>query len=259
VKLYNYDEELLNVLAITKAGRSLFYECFVDENNENQSFSIALYKHYLPQVTSSQEVFFVYAYVVAQNGYAEVIDPLMIAKYQQASKEIPANKLHFHLLSRYLECEIHIAALEQKLHRGIATVIEAITEHTNLETKNEWILARTIKALVHYGFKAHLFKNAQFNEAVDAVLMKKRKSKNSAALYIIQLYWLYSKRSEGLSYHPFHLAVDYLQGNSKERIAIEAATARFYAKGKIKALIDDNLAMYCEKTNIKWILNLIAD
>ncbi len=259
VKLYNYDEELLNLLAITKAGRSLFYECFVDENNENQSFSKALQKHYLPQVTNSQEVFFVYAYIVAQNGYAEVYEPLMIAKYQQAIKAIPTKKLHFHLLSRYLECEIHIAAQEQKLHRSMAMIIEAITEHTNLQNKNEWILARTIKALVHYGYKDRLFMNTQFNEAVNAVLMKKRKSKNSAALYIIQLYWLYSNGSEGLSYHPFHLAVDYLQGNSKERIAIESATARFYAKGSIKAVIEENLKLYCHNTNIKWILNLIAD
>jgi hypothetical protein len=259
VKHHNYNEELLSALANTKAGRSLFFECFVDENNENNAFSNALLKHYLPKVSNKQDIFFVYAYVLAQNAYASINDPSIVLKYKEILKTIPVHELHFHLLSRYLECEIHLAALENKLHRSMATIIEAITEHAYFQTKNEWILARTSKALLHYGYKDRLFKHPQFNEMVNTVLMKKRKSKNSAALYIIQLYWLYSKWNEGLSYHPFHLAVDYIQGNSKERIAIESATARFYAKGKLKGVIEENLKVYCQETNIKWILNLIGD
>jgi len=38
VRIYEYDEALLMVLAKTKAGRTLFYGCFVDEDNENDNF-----------------------------------------------------------------------------------------------------------------------------------------------------------------------------------------------------------------------------
>ena len=33
----NYDKELLKTLANIKQGRALFYETFVDENNENNN------------------------------------------------------------------------------------------------------------------------------------------------------------------------------------------------------------------------------
>jgi hypothetical protein len=257
VKLHNYDENLLKVLAQTKAGRSLFYECFVDENNENRSFSEALFMHYLPRVATSHDVFFVYAYLLSQNCYAGIGDATIVKQYQKLAKTISVNELHYHLLSRYLECKIHIAAIENTLPKKAPILLDAITENANNHNKNEWIVARTIKALLHYGYKNELFSHVQFNEVVNAALMKKKKSKNSAALYIIQLYWLYSNKNDGLTYHPFHLAVDYLQGNSKERLAIESATAHFYAKGNTKKVIAENLTLYGAMTSMKWILNLI--
>jgi hypothetical protein len=257
VKLHNYDENLLKVLAQTKAGRSLFYECFVDENNENRSFSDALFMHYLPQAATSHDMFFVYAYLLSQNSYAGIIDATIVKQYRQLAKTISVNELHYHLLSRYLECNIHIAFIENTLPKKVSILLDAVTVNATDNINNEWIVARTIKALLHYGYKNELFSHARFNEVVNEALMKKRKSKNSAALYIIQLYWLYSNKNNRLTYYPFHLAVDYLQGNSKERLAIESATACFYAKGNTKNLIAENLTQYGAKNSMKWILNLI--
>lgn len=259
VTLHNYDESLLKVLAHTAAGRSLFYECFVDENNENRSFSQALFTHYLPQAATSHDVFFVYAYLLSQNCYAGINDATVVKQYRQLAKTIHIDELHYHLLSRYLECNIHIAALDNTLPKKVSILLDTITQNANKQNKNEWIVARAIKALLHYGYKTELFSHQRFNEVVNAVLMKKRKSKNSAALYTIQLYWLFSKSNDSFTYHPFHLAVDYLQGNSRERLAIESATAYFYAKGTTKKVIAENLTQYCTKINTQWILHLITN
>lgn len=54
-----------------------------------------------------------------------------------------------------------------------------------------------------------------------------------------------------------HLSIDYLQGNSKEKLAVECATASLYAKGKTKKLTEENIKQYCADENIKWIPNLL--
>jgi hypothetical protein len=88
--------------------------------------------------------------------------------------------------------------------------------------------------------------------------MKKRKSNNSAALYIIQLYYLYCNYNlNNGAYHPFYLSNEYLQGNSTEKIAIESATTYVFAKGKNQKLIKQNLQEYCKLNKINWILNLV--
>ena len=87
--------------------------------------------------------------------------------------------------------------------------------------------------------------------------MKKRQNKKSAALYILQLYWLYSTKQDRAAYQPFHLSIDYLQGNSKERIAIESATASLFAERKLQKQIEQNLKKYCANGSLQWILHLL--
>lgn len=255
VKRNNYDEALLTVLANSKAGRSLFYECFVDE--ENDSFSKALFNYYLPKVTTKQDVFFVYSYLLAQKGYAGSIEELFIKKYQELLSTLDIKKLHYHLLSRYFECNILIDGLENKLQSKITHYLDNISNHALYINKNEWLLARNIRALLHFGFKKELLNHISFNEIVNTTIMKKSQNKKSAALYIIQLYWLYSNKEDTIAYQPFHLSIDYLQGNSIERIAIESATASLYSKGKTKRQIEENLKQFCSNAKMKWITNLL--
>jgi hypothetical protein len=76
-------------------------------------------------------------------------------------------------------------------------------------------------SLLHSDNYYEFFSHIRLNEVVNTTMMKKRKSKNLAALYIIQLYWLYWNLQHKFTYQPFHFSVDYLQGKSSERIAIE--------------------------------------
>jgi len=257
VKINQYDEELLKVLANSKAGQSLFYECFVDEENENDYFAKALFTHYLPKVTNEQDIFFVYSYLLAQYSYSGTIQNDVIEEYKKVAKNIHIEKQHYHLLSRYFECNILIDGIENKLQTNVKNYLNEISKYALSIEKNEWLLARSIRVLLHFGLKKELLNHIAFNEIVNTTMMKKSKSKNSSALYIIQLYWLYSNSENTITYQPFHLSIDYLQGNSKERIAIESATACLYSDETIKKLIEDNLMHYCVNTKMKWILNLM--
>lgn len=257
VKINKYDEELLIVLANSKAGQSLFYECFVDEENDNEYFSKALFTYYLPKITNKEDVFFVYSYLLAQHSYSETIQKDFIKEYKDITKTIAIDKLHYHLLSRYFECSILIDGIENKLQAKVQKYLNTISSYALSLEKNEWLLARSIRALLYFGLKKELLNHVPFNEIVNTTMMKKSKFKNSAALYIIQLYWLYSNSENTITYQPFHLSIDYLQGNSTERIAIESATACLYADGSTKTLIEENLMQYCAGTKMKWILNLM--
>lgn len=257
VKKNNYDKELLKVLSKSKAGQSLFYECFVDEDNENDYFSKALYKYYLPQVTDKDYIYFVHSYLLAQKGYSGKIKKSMLKKYQELLEPIDVDELHYHLISRYFECNIIIDGIENKLQNKVEDYLNIISNYALSIVKNEWLLARSIRALLHFGYKKELLNHLKFNEMVNATIMKKNKNKNSAALYITQLYWLYNNRKNTIAYQPFHLSVDYLQGNSIERIAIETATASLFSKGNSKLQIEENLVQYCAGTKTNWILNLL--
>lgn len=257
VKRNNYDEKLLQILAQSKAGRSLFYECFVDEDNENDYFSKAIYNYYLPQVPDFDNTFFVTSYILAQNIYSGKPDKTFIKRFQELTKKTIVEDLHYHLLSRYFECTILIDGIKSQLQYNVNDYMNRISNYASTNEKNEWLLARSIKSLLHFGFKKDLINHIKFNEIVNTTIMKKRKTKNSAALYIIQLYWLYGNRENRTSYQPFHLSIDYLQGNSKEKLAVECATASLYAKGKTKKLTEENIKQYCADENIKWIPNLL--
>ncbi len=259
VKLHHYDEKLLTVIANTEAGRSLFFECFVDEDNENDNFIKALHTYYLPKMPDVDSSFFVYSYTVSQKIYAGSQDKTYIEKYKELRGIIAIKNFHYHLISRYFECNILIDGVEDKLKNNLENYLNSISDQALSGDKSEWLLARSIRGLLHFGYKKELLHHLKFNEVVNTTMMKKRKSKNSAALYIIQLYWLYSNPQHKLTYQPFHLSVDYLQGNSLERIAIENATARLFSEDGIKLKIEENLKQYCRSTKNKWVLNLITD
>jgi hypothetical protein len=257
VKKNNYDEELLLILAQSKAGKSLFYGCFVDEDNENNYFSKAIYNYYLPQVSDFDNTFFVTSYIVSQNIYSGKPDDKFVKQFLELTKKTIVDDLHYHLLSRYFECNILIDGIKSQLQYNVNDYLNSITYYAYIREKNEWLLARSIRSLLHFGFKKELINHSEFNEIVNTTIMKKRKTKNSAALYIIQLYWLWNNLDDRFTYQPFHLSLDYLQGNSKEKLAIECATASLYAKGKTKKITEENIKQYCDDVNIKWIPNLL--
>ena len=166
---------------VHQRGRSLFYECFVDE--ENDAFSEALFHYYLPKATTKQDIFFVYGYLLAQKGYLGTIEKSFKKKYLELLSGLDIKKLHYHLLSRYFECNILIDGLEDKLQSKVTNYLDSISNYAISINKNEWLLARNIKVLLHFGFKNALLNHVQFNEIVNTTLMKKNQNKNSAALY----------------------------------------------------------------------------
>ena len=142
--------------------------------------------HYLPQVPDFDNTFFVQSYIVAQGIYAGKIEKPLILKHQQLLNETKADDLHYHLISRYFECTILMDGLENKLPDTIQMHLDHIVNYASIREKNEWLLARNIRAILHYGFKTELLHHTKFNELINETLMKKRQNKKSAALYILQ-------------------------------------------------------------------------
>ena len=258
VKQFNYDDKLIQLLANTSAGRSLFFECYVDEDNQNNQFSNALEIHYLPKVSNRHDVFYVFSFLITQQGYSNTLDKTTLEKYHSIENKIVVHQLHYHLLSRYWECKILLEGGNNQSSSNYKEYLTSLSILANAQDKNEWLLARCIRAFLHIGCKKELVSHEKFNEVVNTTLMKKRKSKNSAALYIIQLYWLYSNHKDNQTYQPFHLAVDYLQGNSKERLAIETATTYLFARGNNKKHSELILKQHCSEPKLNWILNLVV-
>ncbi|WP_396162052.1 hypothetical protein, partial [Flavobacterium sp.] len=122
-------------------------------------------------------------------------------------------------------------------HKNVENYLNLISHFAFIKQKNEWLLARSIKALLHFGFKKELINHKKINEAILTSLMKNNLNNGT--------------------YHPFYLSNEYLQGNSTEKIAIESATTYVFAKGKNQKLIKQNLQEYCKLNKINWILNLV--
>lgn len=258
VKINKFDNELLIILAKSAAGRSLFYGCFVDEDNEKEYFSKAIYNYYLPQVPDFDNTLFVNSFVLAKKLYVGKNDTNLIKEYKNLIKNINLEKLHYHLISRYFECNILIDGINNILEENVENYLNQISHFALINKKNEWLLARSIKALLHFGFKKELLNHKKINEIIQSSLSKRRNSNNSAALYIVQLYYLNcSCTIKKSNYHPFYLSNEYLQGNSKEKLAIESATTFLFIKGENQIIIKKNIQEFCKLNKINWILNLL--
>ena len=262
VRKSNMQNELLQLLANSSIGRLFFYECYVDEDNERNYFSEALVQYYLPNVTNEYRKLYVYCFLISQAAHKEDKASSYIQDFQKLLHQVDIQNCHFHELSRWVECLILIdgynGVLQTTWKHHVAELITLSVEYTARE--KAWLFARSLKALLLFGFKEELFHNDDLNEIVDALINNQKKELHSIALYMLQLYWIRKSMyfESKLVYNPFRIHNILFQNESNEKTAIECAIASLFATGENMRILTSNLKGYCEEKGLRWVMRLVG-
>lgn len=256
-------KELLKLLADSTVGHLFFYECYVDEDNENNYFSDALVQYYLPNVTNDYRKLYVYCFVISQTAHKELKLSPYCKEFQKLTLQLYKKKCHFHELSRWMECQIVIDgfnnALQEtwKLH-----LAELIVLSTDLELNEKaWLFSRSVNALILFGFKEELFNHEELNNHINAIIKHQKKELHSIALYTLQLYWICKSLylNSKTVYNPFRIHNILFANESNEKTAIEFAVASIFATGENKSIISHNLKDYYKDKGTDWVLRFINE
>jgi hypothetical protein len=254
-------KELLHLLADSNIGHQFFYECYVDEDNEGNYFSDALLHHYLPNVTNDYRKLFVNCFTISQTAHKEQKLSPYYKEFQKLTAQLDKEKCHFHELSRWIECLILIDGYKGLLHntwRNHVTELLALSVGCNANEK-AWLISRSLKALLVFGFKEELFNHEEINKTIDILIKNQKKELHSIALYVIQLYWISKSMyfESKMIYNPFRIHNILFQNESYEKTAIEFAIASLFATGENENILASNLKGYCEEKGVHWVIKLL--
>jgi hypothetical protein len=254
-------KELLQLLSDSVIGRLLFYESYVDEDNEHNYFSDALIHQYLPKTANNYRKLFVYCFLISQSAHKEQKLSIYSKYFLNLTNQLDKSNCHFHELSRWLECLILIDGLNNILHETWMHHVKKIIEFSiGLSLKEKaWLFSRSLKAFILLGLKDELFNCNEWNENIDNLIKNQNKDLHSIALYVIQLYWITKSihLNSKIIYTPFRIHSFVYQNESNDKKAIEFAVASMFATGENKIIINSNLKSFCETNKINWILRLI--
>jgi hypothetical protein len=254
-------KQLLQLLADSSIGHLFFYECYVDEDNEGNYFSNALLYHYLPNVTNENRRLYVYCFIISQTAHKE---QKLSPHYKECLKltvQLDKNNCHFHELSRWIECLIIIDGYNgilQNTWRNHLIELVALSVGYNSNEK-AWLISRSLKALLLFGFKEELFNHEELNMTIDLLIKNQKKEMHSIALYVLQLYWISKSMyfESKMIYNPFRIHNILFQNESNEKTAIEFAVASLFANGENESILASNLKVYCEEKGVNWLLRLV--
>jgi hypothetical protein len=254
-------KELLQLFADNSIGQLFFYECYVDEDNEENYFSDALRQYYLPNLSNDYRKLFVYCFIISQTAHKEQKRSPYCTEFLKLTIQLDKKNCHFHELSRWIECLILIdgynGVLQNTWQQHVAELV-ALSVGYNANEK-AWLFSRSLKALLLFGFKKELFKSDELNTVIDLLIKNQKKELHSIALYVLQLYWISKSMyfESKIIYNPFRIHNILFQNESNEKTAIEFAVASLFATGENKNILNSNLKGYCEEKGVKWVLTLI--
>ena len=254
-------KELLQLLADSSIGHLFFYECYVDEDNENNYFSNALVNYYLPNITNDYRKLYVYCFLISQSAHKEQKASVYSRALIALTTLLDKSKCHFHERSRWIECLILIDGFNNVLQNTWKFHVQEIIETSVGLGLNEkaWLLSRSLKALLLFGFKEELFNCKEWNEIVDNLIKNQTKELHSIALYALQLYWICKSiyLNSKTIYTPFRIHNILFQNESNETTAIEFAVASLFATGENKQIITGNLKHFCESKGVYWVIKIL--
>ncbi len=255
-------KELLQLMAESTIGHLFYYECYVDEDNEERYFSDALVHHYLPKLSNEYRKLFVYCFIISQTAHKEYKASPLIQEFQKLTIQLDQKNCHFHERSRWIECLIIIdgfTGVLQNTWKQHVAVLVALSVGYNANEK-AWLFSRSLKALLLFGFKKELFISDELNTVIDLLIKNQKKELHSIALYVLQLYWISKSMyfESKIIYNPFRIHNILFQNESNEKTAIEFAVASLFATGENKSILASNLKGYCEEKGVHWVLKMLG-
>jgi len=253
-------KDFLHALSQSNSGRWFFYECFVDEDDENNYYSDALLDFYSKSPIPVGNQIFIKCFLAVKSIYAGNTIREVDFKWIQLNG-ISFDQLHFHEISRVLELRILIDFLNKKLKYTLKTHLDLVCllSEKMPHFDASWVLARTIKALSFSGIIKLALRDEQFRNVIIQRFQEKPTRIHSIGELIIQFvghsYYLKEKK-EHYNLPPIKLSFRH-DNETKTRILVESATALLYANDPVKCLLEKNLQTYAVNTNQTWINHLI--
>ncbi len=251
-------DELLKALVEIENGRDLFYESFVDEDDQGNYYSDALSNYYIKHKKDEISLLFKSCFQNAKNIYlnkpCDKSDFDFILNFS-----FDLNQLHFHQLSRLFELKILISGNQNKPLSHTAAIVQKML--TILPTYSidhqKWFISRVIKALAftnRFNFTLH---NSEFKEKIIQYYFQNAGKVTDVAELINQL----ASRliiDEPSKLYPLQKVNGNPINETNTRITVESATAYLYAKEPVKQIIDKNLQSFAQQTGNSWIISLLT-
>ncbi|MEN9400551.1 MAG: hypothetical protein RL632_1654 [Bacteroidota bacterium] len=260
VRRHPNKKDFLNALSQSKSGRWFFYECFVDEDDENNYYSDALLAYYAKSPIPAGNQIFIKCFLAVKSIYAgKSIRAEDFGWIQMES--ISLDQLHFHEISRVLELRILIDHVNKQLTHSLITHLDLVCEISSKMAHFDacWILARTIKALSFSGVYRAALSYSTFADTVIKRFHENPTRIHSIGELILQCaghnYYLHVK-NERFNFPPTKLSFRH-DNETKSRILVESATALMYAEEPVKTMLKKNLHAYSVNTHQTWINALI--
>ncbi len=156
VRCSPHRNRLLELFASFPVGRALFFESFVDEDDPDGYYSLALEKYYLRNSSSPNSKIFTYAFLICRSVYKGMpINEDWVTFFKRETQQKELFPWFFHEASRIMETELLIdwcsgALSKSKVYVFLERCLNQLKQHDTHASK--WILARTLKALSKTGW-----------------------------------------------------------------------------------------------------------
>jgi hypothetical protein len=247
----------LQALMEVEVGRVFFFDRFVDEDDPGNYFSDALDRFSEKFEVEEPGKMFKTSFQAAKKFYRN--ERIEFAHFH-GLMDIDWGKqpVHFHLVSRWYEMRVIYLIIRDRPFEEVETTLLELTE---LLTKHEhpaqcWILARSLKALIHGNMLAPALKIPELKKSVLALQVAMSDQVKSIGELIVQLVAHTIFRSEHGFNLPKKISTSHLN-ETYSRIAIESATTHLYSNKNLKKIIFKNLQPFAKRTGNAWVLNLL--
>jgi hypothetical protein len=259
IRKWKAPDELMKALGKSPAGRKLYYEFAVDEDDHEGYFSQSLRRYYQPPEEEKAKVFFRESYLYAIEFYQNT--RLTPAPPTSLLKDIDLSKLHFHEQSRWLEmCTIE-ANRENRLEVIYPELMKkAITLMASAEKEGKsWLPARIMMALFHLGKGALILEDKEALQQIRFYLFSSDFNIRHNADLVLQFVFCLAMKSGFLPEEAFQ-PMRQRQGifwNQKARIALEFATNLCFFPNLKNSDDFVEYQKFCSENSQHWVLQAI--
>ncbi len=257
VRKWKAPDELMEALGKSPAGRRLYYEFAVDEDDHDGYFSLSLRHFYQPPEEEKAKLFFRDSYLYARSFYRNL--ELPIPNNSLKDSELPS--LHFHEQSRYFEmCTIE-AFREQSLDTVYPDLIKkAISLMASAESEGKsWLPARMMMALFHLGKGELILKDKSALREIRTFVFSADFNIRHNADLVLQFVFCLAMKSSFLpeeSFQPMRQRKSLLW-NQNGRIALEFATNLCFFPQLKNSGSYSEYQKFCSENSQHWVLNAL--
>lgn len=251
--------ELLQTLISNENGRRLFFESYVDEDDANGYFSLALETYYLNHVTATNNKLFGHCFLLSKGIYANKPVTHLLKEFEQYKYVGDTTALYFHEISRFMECQILMDGLTGTIKKTYTHYIDKLLAFEQVYDHHSyaWILARSVKALAFNGLLKKSLQSVSFSEAI--VRCYRKSNVDSVASLILQfvVHSCFKNRDELFLHPPLRLPSYSHENETNARILLESSTSCIYAEGRLKDVLNKNIRTFANQTHQTWVIKMM--